>query len=91
MKHNFNEPLEFTEHMEFGDIIRRVRRIKGNSLMDFASEIGYNPKTLNFWELKKTAPPIDTAILLLRSMGIDTKFEVDLDAVSRFCEDERRI
>ena len=73
MIHDFKEDLHFEETIQFGDFVRKKRRIMGLNQSDFAELMGVTQKTVSFWEKGFRTPPLDQAKYIIKSLGGEFK------------------
>lgn len=71
MIHDFEESPEFDEHMPFGEVIRKKRRLMGFNQADFGYTYEIEQGTVSRWEVGKTSPPIEVARELLDRLGFE--------------------
>lgn len=72
MTHEFVESDNFTIDMDFGEFIRKKRRILGLNQTDFGEMLGgYMQSTISMWELGITSPPIEEARTIIDRLGAD--------------------
>ena len=69
MRHDFAEEDNFTETMEFGEYLKKKRRLMGMSQADFGYYLGYGQHTVSSWEIGKTSPPFDMAKGIINTLG----------------------
>lgn len=70
MRHEFEEEDSFVSDMEFGEIIRKKRRLLGMNQGDFGDYIGgYHQHTISTWETGIKTPPFSEAIRIIEFLG----------------------
>lgn len=81
MRHEFKEDEIFVSDMEFGEIIRKKRRLLGMNQDDFGSYIGgYHQHTISTWETGIKTPPFSEAIRIIDFLGGAFKY-IDLENI----------
>lgn len=69
MIHNFKEDTNFDDAMDFGEFLRKKRRLMGLCQADFSQIIGYGHKTISMWETGQTSPSFDIAKSIVEYLG----------------------
>lgn len=75
MIHDFNEDLLFDESIQFGEFVKKKRRIMGLNQTDFAELIGATQHTISVWEQGNSTPPLDHAKYIIKVLGGELKIE----------------
>lgn len=73
MIHNFVEDEVFTDSMNFGQFIRKKRRLMGLNQADFADILGFNQKAISYWESGKRTPNYSVATYIIKFLGGEVK------------------
>ena len=69
MIHNFVEDDNFTPDMEFGEFMRKKRRLMGLSQTDLGEMLGIDQHTVSKWERGISSPPFDNAKYIAFRLG----------------------
>lgn len=81
MTHEFKESPDFTDDMAFGEVLRKIRRLKGMNQTDMGYLLGYNTNTISQWELGNTSPYIEDAREIIKRLGGCLKIEVNVNEI----------
>lgn len=73
MIHNFEEENVFDDSINFGEFLKKKRRLLGLNQSDFADILGHSQKTICSWELGTRTPPYDEAMYIVRFLGGEVK------------------
>lgn len=63
-----------------GEKIRKLRKEKGITQAELASQLGLTPKMISFYELNQRVPPMDIVKKLCDILGVDANYLLDVSS-----------
>lgn len=69
MNHKWDEDPFFSGNIDFGEFLRKKRRLKRMTQEDMAKFLGTNPQTISRWELGVTSPPMTWGTEIIHKLG----------------------
>ena len=55
--------------LRFGELFKYLRQRKGLSQVNVAEMLGYDPRTIIYWEQGKCCPPVDAGVEIIAKLG----------------------